>query len=369
MKVSAGILCACLVVLSAGSASAQNVPPQWTGFYISGDLVWIKTYGNDVHVGDVVIDETASSGTVTNATTTQSLTFTPIVPKLDTKATVIVEGGYRGMTWGYGGRVWGVSTDGAESETVRSAASSSGVSRETYLNMFSDSLTPYADNRETSALGPITYEVNNHLKHVRIDGYAERIWLSGAMGVVTMRFGLGYANIENTRDDSVALTGQFVSGPNTFNQDTTLGVTGSSEANLLGPTFGIAGNMLLGNVELDWLVSPGALFATHDSNLTVTFQDIDRTRATTTGLTTNLSTFNAGLTSTAEGRTLVPTVDLQLKAAFPVLPTLSVGGGIFSSTLFDMPVAPAFDNAHEQLVEQSRTVTFLGYSVFAKFRF
>ena len=367
MKVSAGIVCAC-VLIGASSANAQTAFP-WTGPYVSVDFVWMTTRGNDVHVGDVVEESSTSSGPVTNFASSDTATFTPIIPKMGTDPTLIIEGGYRGTAWGFGGRGWWSKTDGSETASVRSSTFTAPNFQESSVNMFYDSFSPFTDNREISGRGPVTYNATNELKHLRIDGYAERLWVSGAMGVVTMRFGIGYASIENTRDESVSMTGQFIAGPNTFNDDFSLGVIGGSEANLIGPTFGIAGEMLLGQVELDWLVSPAALMGTADSTLAMTGADISRTRSTATGSTTALTTDTFSANRTAERRTLVPTLDLQLKAGFPVLPQLTVGGGIFSSMLFDMPVAPTIDFQNGQLIEQNRTVTYLGYSVFAKYKF
>lgn len=363
MRVSAGLVCLCLLA-GTGSANAQNM-----GWYISGDFVWMTTRGNDVHVGDVITGEQTSSGPVTNFVGTETRTVTPIVPEMGTEPTVLIEGGFRGPTWGFGARTWWVETDGSVGETVRSATSTPPTFRATTVNMFNESFFPFDDNREPTGLGPITYAADNTLKNVRVDGWAERLWISGPMGTVAMRFGVGYAKVENTRTDTLSQTGRAAAGVNTFHDDESAVVESTSSASLVGPSFGIAGDMLFGKVEINWLVSPMALIGSTETDITGTTTGIFRTTTTATGATTALSTFTSTTSGTDDRNTIVPTVDLQLRAGVAVLPALTVGGGILSSTMFNLPVAPTVDFHNDQWVDQNRTVTFLGYSVFARFRF
>lgn len=362
-------LAVCLVGLGVLAGTAPAGAQTMQGWHISGDVLFVMTRGNDVHAGDVVTFESSSSGPATNFVSNDTQVFTPIAPSLGTKPSVLIEGGHRGMTWGYGGRVWWVTTDGSEAATTTSAASSGGVSRETFVNMFNESFFPFTDNRETSGLGPVTYASNNELKHVRIEGYAERLWISGPMGTVTMRFGLGYANVRSTRGDNLTMTGQFTGGPSTFNNDLAIGVTGETKASLIGPTFGIAGEMSAGKIQIDWLVSPAALMGSAETTLNVASNEVNRTRLTSTGATTALTTSTISRSVTDDGSAVVPVVDLQLNAGYEVMPKLVVGAGLLSSTMFNLPVAPALDAHTEQWVDQQRNVTFFGVSVFVKYGF
>jgi hypothetical protein len=96
---------------------------------------------------------------------------------------------------------------------------------------------------------------------------------------------------------------------------------------------------------------------------------VNRTRLTSTGATTALTTSTISRSVTDDGSAVVPVVDLQLNAGYEVMPKLVVGAGLLSSTMFNLPVAPALDAHTEQWVDQQRNVTFFGVSVFVKYGF
>lgn len=343
-----------LVMGHAATTHAQNI----AGWHASADVLWVTTHGNDDRIGDVIVSETTLGG----SSNTSTLTTSPIAPQLDRTPSFLVEAGYRGGGWGYGGRGWRVSSDGDAGETVTTTSAPVGL-RTSSVRLWNQTVAPLTNIGEPAGRSPLTYHASNELQHVRVEGYAERLWLNGPAGTVGMRFGLAYAHSEHDRHADLSNQSRTNTSPTTVVDETTA-TTAETTFDLIGPLFGITGDTPLKRLHVSWLISASALIGTADGS--ATFELTDVTRSLLTGTT---STGILRMPWADEARVLVPALDLQLKASYPIAARVDVGGGIFSSSLFDMPVTPAFDNHTGGWTRQTRDISFLAYSVFARVGF
>jgi hypothetical protein len=319
------------------------------GWQASVDALWVTVHGNDDRIGDVVVAE--GTGTVGS---TNTLTTSPIAPQLDRAPGFLIEARYRGSSWGYGGRGWRVSTDGDAGGTVTSGAPA-GVVQTSSVRLWNQTVAPFTNTQQPFSRSPLTYHASNELEHVRVEGYAERLWVNGPGGTVAMRFGIAYARSEHRRHADVLNSAR--SG--TLILDETLATTAETDFNLVGPLFAIVGDTPLKRLHVSWLVSPSALIGTASSD--ASFDITDVTPAGSGSATTTLS-----VRWSDEPRVLVPALDLQLKAGFRITRRFEAGGAIFSSSLFAVPVTPAFDDHTGGWNRQTRDLAFLSYSAFVR---
>lgn len=377
-----GLLCASVLMI-ATSASAQGTN---TGWKLSLDALYVMTRGNDVHAGDVFTESQIPSGTVTNTgpgvTVTNSrldygVTYDPIVTDMRNEFGVLVSAGYRGARWGFGGRGWRVETNGS----VDGSGESPSEESLTGVRMWDHSALPVVNRFTPSGYAPFTFYAENRLEHLRIDGYAERRWIATGNLNVGIRLGAAYAQFRNRRREGNAETAAYqdifgstvITGQNSI----TLDAESESTADMFGPSVGIAGDSTHGIVRIEWLVSPAVLFGTAETS--GEWIDIDNISEveTSPGLRDNRTIHLEGVVPVERDvRVAVPALDLHVKASVAVAKGVRVGGGLFTSSWFGMPVAPAFsipgawtDVEGTGWRDQARDLTFLAYSAFVSFGF
>lgn len=377
-----GLLCVS-VLLIATSAMAQGTS---TGWQLSLDPLYVMTRGNDVHAGDVFTESQFPSGTVittspgvtvTNSRLDYGVTYDPIVTEMGGEFGLLVSAGYRGTRWGFGGRGWRVETNGS----VDGSGESPSEESLTGVRMWDHSALPVVNRFTVSGYAPFTFYAENRLEHLRIDGYAERRWIANDNLNVGIRVGAAYAQFRNRRREGNAETAAYqdifgstiITGQNSI----TLDAESEVSADLFGPSIGIAGDSTHGIVRIEWLVSPGVLFGTADTS--GEWVDIDRISEveTSAGLRDNRTIHLEGRVPVERDvRVAVPALDLHVKASVAVAKGVRVGGGLFTSSWFGMPVAPAFsipgawtDVEGTGWRDQTRDITFLAYSVFVAFGF
>jgi hypothetical protein len=367
----------------ATSASAQGTN---TGWQLSLDPLYVMTRGNDVHAGDVFTESQIPSTTVTNTgpgvTVTNSrldygVTYDPIVTDMRSEFGVLVSAGYRGARWGFGGRGWRVETSAA----VDGSGESPSEESLTGVRMWDHSALPVVNRFTPSGYAPFTFYAENRLEHLRIDGYAERRWIASGNVNVGIRLGAAYAQFRNRRREGNAETAAYqdifgstvITGQNSI----TLDADSESTADMFGPSVGIAGDSTHGAVRIEWLVSPGVLFGTAETS--GEWVDIDNISEveTSPGLRDNRTIRLEGVIPVERDvRVAVPALDLHVKASVAVAKGVRIGGGLFTSSWFGMPVAPAFSIPGEWTDvegtgwrDQTRDLTFLAYSAFVSFGF
>ncbi len=147
--------------------------------------------------------------------------------------------------------------------------------------------------------------------------------------------------------------------------------------NLTGPMVAIAGDTTVGIFRIDWLVGQSILLGTAETSGTWT--DVDDITDVIVIASTRVETttfLNGAVPTSNEERAAVPMFDLQLKGSLRVTKNINVGVGVFSSTLFGLPVAPAFsipgewtDLAGTGWRQQTRDITFGGFTLSAGFAF
>ena len=377
-----GLLCAS-VLLIATPARAQGTN---TGWQLSIEPLFIITRGNDVHVGDVftesqVLNTAVTPGgpgvTNTNSTLDYGVTYDPIVTSMGNDFSMLVSAGYRGARWGFGGRGWRVDTNGS----VDGSADSPSEESLRGVRMWDHSALPVVNRFTVSGYAPVTFYAENRLENLRIDGYAERRWITGGNLNVAMRFGVAYTQFKNERREGSAQDAAYqdilgptvVTGTNSITLDTESEVT----ANLIGPSMGIAGDSTHGIFRLDWLVSPAVLFGTAETSGTWTDVDNISEVFVSPGLRDNRTMRLEGVIPMERDiRVAVPVLDLHVRASVAVAKGVRVGGGLFSSSWFGMPVAPAFtipgtwtDVEGTGWRDVTTDLTFLAYSAFVSFGF
>ena len=377
-----GLLCTSMLMI-ATSARAQGTD---TGWQLSLEPLFVMTRGNDVHVGDVftesqVLRTTVTPGgpgvTNTNSTLDYGVTYDPIVTEMGNDFGVLVSAAYRGARWGFGGRGWRVSTNGSVDGSAESPSEESLKG----IRMWDHSALPVVNRFTVSGYAPATFYAENSLENLRIDGYAERRWISGGNLNVAMRFGVAYTQFKNERREGNAEEAAYqdVLGPTvvTGTNSITLDAESETKANLIGPSIGIAGDSTHGIFRLDWLVSPAVLFGTAETSGTWT--DIDNISEVwlSPGSRDNRTTRLEGVIPMERDiRVAVPVLDLHVRASVAVAKGVRVGGGLFSSSWFGMPVAPAFtipgswtDVEGTGWRDVTTNLTFLAYSAFVSFGF
>jgi hypothetical protein len=163
----------------------------------------------------------------------------------------------------------------------------------------------------------------------------------------------------------------------TFTNDIRLDSEGEATMTLNGPMLAVVGDSTAGRLRIDWLIGHAALFGTADTSGRWTdVDDITETTVADGSTLTATTLLNGVLDHDQDDRALVSVVDLQFKASVHVAGPLRIGAGVFSSTWFNLPVAPAFsipgdwtDLQGTGWRLQQRDVTFLGYAVFAGLAF
>jgi hypothetical protein len=367
------------VLAVATVAAAQNASPRWD---ISVDALNVMTRGNDVHVGDVFTESQTVSGTLLNSRLDYGVTNTPIVTNMPDRLSALVAGGYHGARWGFGGRAWRVSTNNGVSGSATSPAPTA-TTAVTGIRMWDHSLIPVENDFEPSGASPVTYHASNELENLRIDAFAERRWISNGGLNVAMRFGVAYAHFENTRSEGHEESAAFVDTTTTpgatiaFTNDITLQMDSTSSMDLFGPSLGIAGDATHQRLRIDWLIAPAVVFGNVKSS--GSWVDTDNiSQMITTGSVSVPTTdrLRGVLPLDLEERTVIPMLDLQVKASVRVAGPLRVGAGIFSSSWFKVPTASAMsvpgdwtDIEGTGWRPQPRDLTFLAYSAFIAFGF
>lgn len=345
-----------LASMGAGSGTALAQSGEW---YASGDVLWVTTYGDNVQIGSEVRSSETDNGITARLTRSQ----TPIAPQLDRSVGFLFEVGRRTATWGFGGRAWRIASD----VTLDSTLTSTNADNTAYVHLWNESLTPLPNNLQPSGQSPVTFGAGNDLEHLRVEGFAERSWFHGPMGDLAVRFGLSYARSQNARDESVGMIAR--SGTTTITtDDITIRHVSESDLNLAGPMVALVGDSPLGPIRFAWLISPSALIGTAKTDSTFTLTDVFRV-TNTAGTVLLTDTVINELTEEGDARALVPAIDLQVKASYPVTGAIEVGGAVLSSTLFGMPAAPVFDMHNLRWTSPDRNVTFVAYSAFARVRF
>ena len=377
-----GLLCT-IVLMIATSARAQGTD---TGWQLSLEPLFVMTRGNDVHAGDVFTESQVLTTNVTsggpgvintNSTLDYGVTYDPIVTNMKNDFGALVSAGYRGARWGFGGRGWRVDTSGSVDGSAESPSEESLIG----VRMWDHSALPVVNRFTVSGYAPVTFYAENRLENLRIDGYAERRWITGGNLNVAMRFGVAYTQFKNERREGNAEEAAYqdVLGPTvvTGTNSITLDTESETTANLIGPSIGIAGDSTHGIFRLDWLVSPAVVFGTAETSGTWT--DIDNISEVwvSPGLRDNRNIRLEGVIPMERDiRVAVPVLDLHVRASVAIVKGVRVGGGLFSSSWFGMPVAPAFtvpgtwtDVEGTGWRDVTTNLTFLAYSAFVSFGF
>jgi hypothetical protein len=373
-----GLLSLC-VLAAAVPARAQGQ----SGWEVSADALNVLTRGNDVHAGDVFTENQSISGTLTSSSFEYGVTYDPIVTKMDDRISALISAVYHGSNWGFGGRGWRVSTGGSVSGSARTAAGTFSSASITGIRMWDHSLIPVENDFEPSGISPVTYHAGNTLENTRVDGFAERRWISTPSLHVGMRFGLTYARFENTRSEGHEESASFIdtdSEPGStiyFSNSITIEMDSKSTMDLIGPSFGIAGDATHRRLRIDWLINPAVMIGT--ATTTGSWVDTDNiSTVTTTGSLSVAATdrLHGVLPVDLEEPAVIPALDLQLKASVRVAGPLRVGAGLFSSSWFHVPMAPAVsvpgqwtDLDGTGWRPQPRDLTFLAYSGFVSLGF
>jgi hypothetical protein len=369
-----GLLCV-FVAASAGSAHAQVTEGQ--GWHVAVDFLSVSTRGNDVHVGDVYTEHQTLSGTVAQSRLDYGVTYEPILANMESDPGWMVNAGYRGRRWGAGGRVWRAVAEGASEGADSTLAPTATSQYLTGIRMWENSIVPVTNMQEASGFSPVTFFAENRLEHLRIDGYAELRWTPGPSLNLAARFGLSHSRMDNTRREGQTqrayVVQTFGATTSTLTNNISIDSESASTMSLTGPLVALAGDTTFGRVRLDWLVGQSTLIGTAETEGEWTDLDLINEVTVTSGIRTETSTVLDGVIPIEKDeRTVVPVVDLQVRASVRVTGRVFVGAGVFSSTLFGVPVAPAFvipddwtDVQGTGWRQQNRNLTFTGLSIFA----
>jgi hypothetical protein len=224
----------------------------------------------------------------------------------------------------------------------------------------------------------VTHHAENSIENLRIEAFAERRWVAGPDLNIATRFGVAHARVENIRTEGQGqhafVVGTDLGPTATLSNDITLESESQATMNLTGPLLGAAGDSAFRRVRIEWMASQSVLLGTVKTSGTWT--DIDDITEFAPALGQVLSLLNGQIPMSLEERAVVPVLDLQVKASVAVMHGIRVGGGLFSSSWFHLPVAPAFsvpgtwtDVEGSGWRDQKRDVTFTAVSVFAGFGF
>lgn len=377
-RVRVGVLWA-FAALSASAAHAQGAPAgTWQA---TVDYLTVVTRGNDVHVGDVFTEHQTVSGPVAQSRLDYGVTFDPIATLMKNDQSFMAAVTHHGPEWSFGVRAWRATAGGSGSGSRNTAAPTATSQFVTGIRLWENSIIPVTNQQEPAGISPVTFHADNELKNVRIEGFAERAWVNQPRLTMAMRAGLAHSRIKNIRSEGQtqkAFIVETLAGTtSTLNNSISIDSQSETEMSLTGPMVGVSGSAGLGVVRLEWLLAQSVLFGTAET--TGSWTDVDNINEVrvTGGVRSETNTLLDGeLPIELEERSIVPMVDLQVRASVAVAKQVSVGAGIFSSTSFRLPVAPQFivpddwtDVQGTGWREQHRDVTFLGFSIFAGFSF
>lgn len=362
----------------AGAAAGGMAPAGW---HVSVEFLTVLTRGNDVHVGDVFTERQTLSGVVGQSRLDYGVTYEPIVTRMKTAPGALIAASWRGTQWGFGARGTRIATDGADEGRVTTAAATALSDSITGVRMWDNTIIPVVNLEQPSGYSPVSYAAENTLSNFRVEGYVERFWIRSRDLNVSTRFGISRAHIENTRGESQLqrAVDEEVAGTTvtSFRNSITLDGVSEATANLTGPVLSLAGDARMGRFRFDWLISQAAMLGTADTSGTWTdIDDIREVVATPTTRTETATVLYGTLPIEREERVLVPVLDLHVRGGYQVTPRVTVGAGLYSSTWFRMPVAPAFSIPDDWTSvqgagwrNQARDVSFMAVSFFAGFDF
>jgi hypothetical protein len=343
------------------SSAAYGQTNRW---YASADLLRATVHGNDRHAGDVITSDVTLAGDTNDFSSTDFETVRAIAPRLRNTTSFMVEAGRHGTAWGFGGRVWRVSTDASAGERTTSAPAADGVFHSTAVRLWNSTFLPLPDMSDASGLAPLEYDTHNALEHVRAEGYAQRGLLTAPTLSMDVRFGLGYARSEHRQIDRLTTRGVAAQGTT----DESLMGASDATADLVGPLVALAGSNAFHRVSVGWLISATALAGTAHDHGAYALSAVTQTLSDA-GIVTAITGADRRQTIAEDTRHLVPAVDLQLDASYHIAKDLEVGGRVFSSSLFNTPSAPEFDGQQFAWHEHTNDVAFLAYSAFARVTF
>lgn len=375
-RVRVGLL-AVLLLTASRSAHAQIGQEGWD---VSIDFLQIATRGNDVHVGDVFTERQVFLGTETDQRLDYGVTYEPIVTTMDDNRSVMLAAVFRGPRWGGGARGWRSAAEGSVEGSERSPSPTASSVAVTGIRMWDNSIVPVGNILEPSGFSPLTFHASNSLETLRLDVFVERLWIRSSDLNVAARFGMAHARVENVRTEGQTQRAYFedfeLGEILVFENDVTLEGTSEATMSLTGPALALAGDATAGRLRIDWLIGQSVLLGTAETS--GEWIDVDDIRETLLADPPQVSfeLLNGRIEKEQDDRALVPVLDLQVKASVAVNPVLRLGAGIFSSTWFDLPVAPAFsvpddwtDVQGTAWRQQTRNITFTALSVFAGFGF
>ena len=375
--VRVGLLCACMAAIAA-PAYAQAAQDPWT---VSAEFlnVWIR--GNDDHPGDVFTEHQTLSGTAAASRLDYGVTYEPILTTLDGDQSAIISVAYQGPRWQYGGRWWRAIGEGSDSGSRTTTPPTATSQFVTGIRLWENSLLPVDNQQDPSGVSPVTFHADNRLENMVLDGYAALNFVRSANLNLALRFGGAYARVENARSEGqtqLTFITQFSGGvTTTITNNIELASESESTTSLIGPTVAIAGDTTVGRVRIAWLAGHSLMLGTAET--TGSWTDIDNINqvTVTSGTRTETSTVLDGeIPVELDEHAVVPVLELQVRAAVRVAKRVSVGGGLFSSTWFGLPLAPAFvvpddwtDLQGTAWRSQSRNVSFTGFTIFAEVTF
>lgn len=371
-RVRVGLL-ALLLVTASRSAHAQIGQQGWD---VSIDFLQIATRGNDVHVGDVFTERQTFTGSLDDQRLDYGVEYEPIVTSMEANRSVMVAAVFRGVRWGGGARGWRSAAEGATEGADRSPTPTASSDAVTGIRMWDNSIVPVGNILEPSGFSPVTFHAANSLTTLRIEAFAERLWIGGSDLHVGARFGVAHARVENLRSEGQTQRAYFedveLGEVLVFENDIALDGESEASMSLTGPMLALAGDATAGRLRIDWLVGQAVLLGTAETSGEWT--DVDDIRRTILANPPEVSfeLLSGLIEKEQDDRALVPVLDLQVKASVAVNRVLRLGGGVFSSTWFDLPVAPAFsvpddwtDVQGTAWRQQTRNINFTAISVFA----
>ena len=158
----------------------------------------------------------------------------------------------------------------------------------------------------------------------------------------------------------------------TLMNDITLEGESEAQATLVGPMVALAGESTFRRLRIDWLAGQSVLLGNTETSGTWTdIDDITETIVGPGGTTTRFELLRGVIPMEREARAFVPVLDLQVKASVRVTRAFGLGVGLFSSTWFGLPSAPAFtvpgawtDVEGTGWKDQERNVSFTAGSAF-----
>lgn len=290
---------------------------------------------------------------------------------------------------------WNANTQGSVAGQVTSPAQFDNSSTIVGFQQFGSLIPPVTNENDPSGFSPVKYHAADSTSFSKYDVLFEGELIRSQNFQLGMLAGVSFGRIRNLRRegqtqhayikfemDSMTFEDGFFFDrmSDKFNNDISLTLSSGARTSLVGPTFGLTGTHRFGRLEVGWqgimtLFVGNAKFdgAWIDTD---SIQEVIAVGTSTVVIDSMATLLKGVIPTVGEESMVVPALELHATVGVRVTNHITVGGGLFLSSLFGVSTAPSLDfpgqwtdMAGTTYRRNERSPMLMGASTFIRFSF